>query len=273
MPAGLRVADAGRESGLGGCSPPGAGGRRSGTDGRWWQWPEEGPVTTRGRGMRKEGPAEGVAGAGAGGRLRGPAVGVGDRPPRVLAEAAWAAAASRAGTAAWSPRCGRLGCAGKGSQEGADSGVCPVRKGSEVKMLSRAGRAPRGWHVWLRGQEGQRRRTARCAGMGPRAAGGAGRSRRAGAALRRLPLLHLHMGRRPGRSQGLNDSFGGDPAPGPPGPAPGRCVAHARPPVSSPVSLPRSSPSAPRPPENAAHSVPSPSARTRECRLGLRSAP
>lgn len=218
--------------------------------------------------MRKEGPAEGVAGAGAGGRLRGPAVGVGDRPPRVLAEAAWAAAASRAGGHGClvSP----LRAAGPGWQRlpgGRRLGSLPCserQRGEDAEP----------------GREGSSRVACVASGAGGTEeadgavrGGGAGRSRRAGAALRRLPLLHLHMGRRPGRSQGLNDSFEGDPAPGPPGPAPGRCVAHARPPVSSPVSLPRSSPSAPRPPENAAHSVPSPSARTRECRLGLRSAP
>lgn len=52
MPTGVCVPDRGRGSGLGGWSQPGARGGKSGDKERWWQWPEEGPVTD-GKKMRK----------------------------------------------------------------------------------------------------------------------------------------------------------------------------------------------------------------------------
>lgn len=221
MAAGPRVADGGRESGLGGWSPPGARGRRSGTDERWWQWPEEGPVTTRGRGMRKEG----VAGAGAGGRPRGPAVGVRDTARRGSSPKPPGPPPPRRGRARLPDLPAAGGWAGLG-----------WRRPPKGCRLGRPPCSERQWGEdgWIRGQKGQRRRRARCTGTGPRWS--APRSRELpSAACRRSTCTWV--GER---------LLWGDPAPGPPHLAPGRRAAEARPPVSSPVSLLRNSPSRPR---------------------------
>lgn len=69
MPAGLCVPNPGRGSVLGCRSPPRV---RDGE--RWWQWPEEGPVTDGARDLRKGGLRRGRSRADAAGKLRGPGV-------------------------------------------------------------------------------------------------------------------------------------------------------------------------------------------------------
>lgn len=113
MPAGLCVPTPGRGSALGCWSP-----LRVRDEERWWQWPEEGPVTDGARDRRKGGLRRG--------RSRGRRRREAPRPcgpeqelclRRTLAEAAWAAPPSRLPDL---PANRLQGWAGKGSQKGAD---------------------------------------------------------------------------------------------------------------------------------------------------------